>query len=112
MANGSAVDVVTGAQTWVLTDVGLFRLDPAGVQGPAANAALQRIGPPVRLAADENGVWVAGPAGIAHRDPVSGVWEAFTVPADIPTGPIFDVVPVGDDVWIGTPAGALRLRWR
>jgi hypothetical protein len=74
--------------------------------------ALARIGNAYRLAASAGYLWAAGPGGIAYRDPASGAWTAFTVPADLPAGPAVDVVQVGDDVWAATPAGAIRLRWR
>jgi ligand-binding sensor domain-containing protein len=112
VARGRARDVVAGAGVWALTDAGLFRLDGGGPRGPVRDAAIQRIGPPVRLTVADGRLWVAAPQGVAHLDPVTGAWEVFTVPADIPAGPILDVLPDGDDVWIAIPAGALRLRWR
>jgi hypothetical protein len=96
---------------WVITDGGLYRVAGSS-PGPLRDAALQRIGEPYRLAVAEGRLWVAGRRGIAHRDPVNGTWEAFTVPADIPPGPVVDVLAVGDDVWAATPGGAVRLRWR
>jgi len=112
VARDRARDVVVGAGIWALTDAGLFRLYGNGPRGPVRDAAIQRIGPPVRLAAADGRLWVAGPQGIAHLDPVTGAWETFTVPADIPAGPVLDVLPDGDEVWVAIPAGALRLRWR
>lgn len=112
IANGVALDVAIAEATWVLTDVGLFRLDTSSDPRPVGDAELQRVGPPLRLASDGRDVWVASPGGVAHWDAEVGRWEAFTVPLDIPAGPVLDVVPMGDDVWVGTPAGAYRLRWR
>jgi hypothetical protein len=79
---------------------------------PVRDPMLSRIGEPYRLSAAEGYLWVAGPGGIAYRDPSSGAWTAFTAPVDLPAGPVVDVLPVGDDVWAATPAGAIRLRWR
>jgi hypothetical protein len=88
----------------------IYTLD--GPALPLRDGALERIGPAFRLAMEDARLWVAGPRGIAHRDPVTGAWEAFMVPSDIPWGPVVDVLPEGDDVWAATPAAAVRLRWR
>ena len=79
---------------------------------PLRDPMLTRIGDAYRLAAGDGRLWVAGPGGIAYRDPSSGAWTAFTAPGDVRAGPVVDVLPVGDDVWAATPAGAIRLRWR
>ena len=106
---GRITDVAVLADTvFAVADGRLLR------SGLVANdPALERIGSIFRLHAASGRVWVAGPRGIAHRDPVTGSWEAFTTPEDIPvTAPVLDVLPLGDDVWVATPAGAIRLRWR
>jgi ligand-binding sensor domain-containing protein len=64
------------------------------------------------LAADGTGVWVAGDAGAARWDPAARAWSVYLVPHDIPAGPVLSVYPDGDRVWLGTPAGALRLDLR
>lgn len=87
-------------------------IDVRGPGTPLRDAALDRIGQPFRLALHDGQLWVAGPGGIARRDPVSRVWQAFTVPEDVHAGPVVDVFPDGDWVWAATPAGAVRLRWR
>lgn len=79
---------------------------------PVRDAALDRIGPALRLAWADDHVWVAGPRGIAVMDAITRRWAAFTVPEDLPAGPVTDVLPAGDYVWAATPAGAVRLRWR
>jgi ligand-binding sensor domain-containing protein len=112
LANGRVLDVAGVAGTWILAEAGLYHLDDSGLRGPIRAAALGRIGSPIRLSADAERLWVAAAGGIAHLDPVSGVWETFTVPGDIPWGPVLDVLPMGEDVWVGTPGGAVRLRWR
>jgi ligand-binding sensor domain-containing protein len=102
--------VIDGDDVWLIAGEQLYRSESAGA--PERDPALERIGPPFRLALQDGRLWVAGPRGIAHRDPVTGAWEAFTTPADIPAGPVLDVVPTGNDVWAATPLGAVRLRWR
>jgi hypothetical protein len=87
-------------------------IDVDGTGAPIRDAVLDRIGPPYRLALADGRLWVAGPAGIAHRDPSTRAWQAFSVPEDVPAGPVVDVVPDGEWVWAATMAGAARLRWR
>jgi ligand-binding sensor domain-containing protein len=112
VTGGRILDLTTGTATWFLTRAGVYRLGQDGVRGPLRDANLERIGPLVRLAGGGRGLWVAGQGGIARLDPQSGIWESFTVPADLPSGPVLDVLSAGDDVWVATPAGAVRLRWR
>ncbi len=112
ITGGRILDLATGAATWILGQAGIYRLGSDGLRGPVRDANLDRIGPVVRLAADGRDLWVAGRNGIARLDPESGAWEVFTVPADIPSGSVLDVLPEGRDVWAATPAGAVRLRWR
>lgn len=112
ITGGRILDVATGSVTWLLGQAGIYRLGPDGLRGPLRDANLDRLGPLVRLALDGRDLWVAGRNGIARLDPESGAWEVFTVPADIPSGPVLDVAPAGSDVWAATPAGAVRLRWR
>jgi ligand-binding sensor domain-containing protein len=83
-----------------------------GWSGPIRDASLDAIGPPLRLAGEDGRLWVAGGRGVAHREPESGAWRAFEIPGDIPVGPVLDALPLGEYVWIATPAGALRLRWQ
>ncbi|MGD8276746.1 MAG: hypothetical protein PVH00_01915 [Gemmatimonadota bacterium] len=109
---GPVLDLATGSATWFLSPAGIFRLGPEGLRGPVRDVNLDRIGPAFRLASDGADLWVAGRNGIARLDGASGAWEVFTVPADIPSGPVLDVLPLGADVWAATPAGAVRLRWR
>jgi len=73
--------------------------------GRVRDAELQRVGPPLRLAADGRDVWVAGPRGVARLDAEMGRWEAFTVPFDIPAGPVLDVFAIarergGYGIWV------------
>jgi ligand-binding sensor domain-containing protein len=102
--------ILTDSVSVAIVEGQIYWLD--GPALPLRDGALERIGPAFRLAAEDQHLWVAGPRGIAHRDPVNGAWEAFTVPSDIPWGPVVDVLPEGDDVWAATPAAAVRLRWR
>ncbi|HET9984936.1 MAG TPA: hypothetical protein VFQ38_15160 [Longimicrobiales bacterium] len=101
---------VAGA-VWAVTSDALYRFDGANwlvVRDPT----LGSIGRPTSLASDDGQLWVAGARGIAHFDPASQIWTSYTVGADLPAGPVWSVLPRGDDVWAATPAGALRLRWR
>ncbi len=102
---------VSDSATFAIVEGDLYRAD-GPPSGALRDAALDRIGPALRLAQQGETLWVAGPRGIARRDAQSGRWEAYTVPDDITAGPVVDVLPVGDDVWAATPAGAVRLHWR
>jgi len=108
-ARRSVADVAQAdAILWLIMDEQLHRADRPG---PERDGALDAIGPAFRLAVEDGRLWVAGARGIAHRDPMTGAWEAFTSPQDLP-GPVVDVLPAGADVWVATPQGAIRLRWR
>jgi ligand-binding sensor domain-containing protein len=111
--SGRISDVATATDAvFVLIGDVLYTLTGEGWSGPLRDASLDAIGPPLRLATAEGRLWVAGGRGVAHRDPESGAWRAFEIPGDIPVGPVLDVKPLGEYVWIATPAGALRLRWK
>jgi len=108
---GRVTDVVAD-DSLMFVIAGNLIFDVSGTGTPIRDAALDRIGPPVRLAIRDGQLWAAGRRGIARRDPGNHVWQAFTVPEDVHAGPVADVLPDGDHVWAATPAGAVRLRWR
>jgi ligand-binding sensor domain-containing protein len=109
---GPVLDVaVADDAVHALTPDGLFRFESGVWQGPE-RAALARIGRPHRLASDGEGLWITGERGVAHLAAGQGVVIDYLVPADIPAGPVLDVRPAGEHIWIATPAGALRLRRR
>lgn len=100
-----------GDALFVITADALHRLDGTGWAGPLRDG-VAGLGQLHALAAADGQLWVAGDGGVARYDQESGVWTRYLQPADIPEGPVWDVLPAGDDVWLATPAGALRLRWR
>jgi hypothetical protein len=102
--------VATADGPFVVVD-GLVRRSGPGA-AIVRDAALDRIGPALRLAWADGRLWVAGSRGIAVMEAATRRWIAFTVPEDLPAGPVTDVAPAGDVVWAATPAGAIRLRWR
>ncbi len=97
---------------YVLIGEALHMWTAEGWSAPIRDASLDAIGPPLRMAGEDGVLWVAGGRGVAYRDAGSGAWRAFEIPGDIPIGPVLDVRPAGEFVWVATPAGALRLRWR
>jgi len=97
---------------WAITPDALWRLDPAAGWAPVRDATLQSIGRPLALAGDADGLWVAGATGVAHYVAATRAWRSFTVGADLPAGPVSAVLPLGDAVWLATPAGAVRLPLR
>jgi len=86
--------------------------DIRGSSAPVRDGMLDRIGPALRLAASDGWLWVAGQRGVAYRDPANHTWQALPVPEDVPAGPILDLMPAGNDIWLATPIGAVRMRWR
>jgi ligand-binding sensor domain-containing protein len=108
---GSLADVVADdSLMFVISADGVVDVDGTGA--PIRDAVLDRVGSPFRLVLANGRLWVAGPGGIAHRDPATRAWQAFTVPEDVPAGPVVDVVADGEWVWATTMAGAVRLRWQ
>jgi len=65
-----------------------------------------------KLVASDDAIWVAGDQGAARWDPAAGEWSTYLVGSDIPIGPVLDVLPDGNRLWLATPAGALRLELR
>ncbi len=110
IARGLIIDVaVADDALYALTETGLRRYANGAWSGPVGDA---RIGRAHRLALAPGALWVAGDAGAARLDLATGAWLTFVAPVDITAGPVMDVLPWGDDVWLATPAGAVRLRWR
>jgi ligand-binding sensor domain-containing protein len=106
----SAVVAVAGNVFAIAGEELYRRVD--GVWGtPIRDAAIGRLGRLVDLAAEGPRVWVAGGGGAAMLALPDGGWSLFGVPGDIPAAPR-RILPAGDDVWLATAAGALRLRWR
>jgi hypothetical protein len=107
-------DVVSaGGITTALTPDALYRRGIDGAwTGPLREPSLGRLGRLYRVGADAGQLWVAGNGGAARYDERSERWFFYLVGSDIPEGPVIDVLPDGGDVWLATPAGALRLKWR
>jgi len=64
------------------------------------------------MIATDAAVWVGGDGGAARWDPATGEWSAYLVGSDVPVGPVFGVLPAGNELWLATPIGALRLELR
>ena len=109
---GRVVDVrPVGDALFVLTEDALYRWDAAGWTGPFRDG-VELLGRLRTLAAADGQLWVAGDGGVVRFDLDTRLWTSYLRPMDIPETPVVDVLPMGDDVWLATPAGALRLRWR
>jgi len=109
---GRVVDVrPVGDAMFVLTEDALYRWDADGWTGPL-HEGVHALGRLTALAAADGQLWVAGEGGVARLDLETQRWTTYLRPTDIPETPVYDVLPMGDDVWLATPAGALRLRWR
>ena len=98
-----------GGDLWVLTADGLHHRPQSGEWQTYREPALAGIGALRRLEADAAGLTIAAEQGAAYREAASGQWRYYTVPADVPAAPVASAIRVGDFIWLGTPAGALRL---
>lgn len=108
---GTIVDVAAAGSVLYATDGNsLYRRSDGVWSGP--ERVDQATGRVVRLVATPTHLWIAGQRGVAVRDFATGAWLTFAVPDDVPAGPVSDLLVTGDDVWVATPAGAMRLRWR
>jgi hypothetical protein len=61
------------------------------------------------LIEDHGDLWILGARGAAVRRAESAAWSYYSAPEDIPEGPVRDLLPLGDVIWLATPAGALRV---
>jgi ligand-binding sensor domain-containing protein len=115
---GPTLDVaaIPGALVVLTPDALFLRQQAAGGEpvwsGPLREPFQAGLGRGHALAAGDGQLWVAGDAGVARLDLGTGLWTFYTVPGDVPEGPVHGVLPDGEHVWLATPGGALRLRWR
>lgn len=92
------------------------QLLPIAASAPAARAAspaipvdLRGIGRVLRMAADGRAAFVGGTEGVLAWDRHGGGVRRLAVPGDLP-GPALDLLATDAWLWVGTPAGLLRLR--
>lgn len=114
---GRVVDVLPeDDQLLAITEDALFRFDGAAWHGPFREASLGGLGRLHTLAAAGGQLWIAGQGGVARWDraaqPDAPFWTFHLGGLDLPPGPIRDVLPLDDHVWVSTPSGAMRLEWR
>ena len=92
---------------------GIYRRGATGWEGPVREPAASGVGRLLRIVGSAGALWVSGTDGVARaeyaRDPSLQTWTVYRTPQDVPQGPVYDVLPLGDHVWIGTAFGALRL---
>lgn len=74
----------------------------------AAPLDLRAVGRVRRLVADERSVVVGGSDGLIQWQRRTGSVRRLTVSGDLP-GPVLDLVLAGPWLWVGTPAGLLRV---
>jgi hypothetical protein len=95
-----------------VTSQGLWTRGASGWRGPVRLPLIAGLGRITTAKTDGNALWIGGERGVARYTPATGEVISFIAPSDIPSGPVFDVVPAGNYVWLATPLGALRLSWR
>lgn len=99
-------------EVWGATPAGLWRFDGAVWQGPLREVSQGGVGEILRLRAGEDGFWVAGTGGAARLDPEADSWRYLLVGRDLETGPVRDVLQVGDRVLLATPGGVAWVAWK
>lgn len=102
---------VAAGALWAATPRALWRWDGAAWRGPLRAVSTGGVGRILRIRADGDALWVAGAGGAARRDPESGAWLHLAAGATIPGGPVTDVLPSGERVWVATPEGSVRIDW-
>jgi ligand-binding sensor domain-containing protein len=93
---------------FALAEDALYRIE-SGRAPTVLHEPAQRIGRLYALAVSGNRLFVAGNAGLAAYDESTHAWTWYSIPSDIPAGPVRDVAVDGEFIWLATPAGALRL---
>src|SRR5262245_23474523 len=107
---GNFLDVVSVSDTIIAVgSEGLWTKGATSWRGPLRLPLLAGLGRLLTVRADGAAVWIAGERGVARYTPASGEIISFLAPNDLPSGPVYDVAPAGNYVWLATPLGALRL---
>jgi ligand-binding sensor domain-containing protein len=92
-----------------LTPSGIHQFD--GTTWTSLPRELVAHGTLYRLARAPDGtLWVTSDRAASARDPTTNIWRSWLVPNDIPLGPVRGIAVAGNNVWLATPAGAVRLR--
>jgi ligand-binding sensor domain-containing protein len=106
---GRVVDVTPAfGVVFALAEDAVYRIEANGMQTELREPA-QRLGRLYALAVSGDRLFVGGNGGLATYDESTRGWTYYSVPSDIPAGPVRDVIVAGDFIWLATPAGALRL---
>ena len=95
-----------------VTDRGIIMRATEGWVEVPPHASYATIGRFISIKASNDRVWFGGTNGLAEWQPATNTWRHLRVPADIPEGPIYDVVQQNGRLWLATPAGALGLQWK
>jgi len=91
-----------------LTPAAVHRFEGGRWTAASQEGALAGLGRLLRLHVDTDGtIWVGGEGGAASLG--QGAVRTWLVPDDIPAGPVRGLLVDGDNLWVATPAGALRL---
>jgi hypothetical protein len=105
---GPVTDVaVTGDTVLVLTPEALYRRTVAGWSPPDPLPAA--VGPLLRVEVLNGVTYVTGYRGAARTHARGAGWDYYTAPDDVPEGPVRDLLPGAESLWLATPAGALRI---
>lgn len=93
------------------TDDAVMALAPRGGREPQRVQALDalQVGRVTRVAIDERTMWLAGTEGVVMLSRTSGALRVLRVGIDLP-GPVLDLLPQRDWLFLGTPQGLVRYR--
>lgn len=110
---GGVRDVASGSGfVGAITESALFEFEGGEWIGPIREPARGGLGRLERVVAADGMLWISGQGGVGRRSLDGGNWVFHMAGDDLPSAPVLDLTPAGDDVWLATLAGALRLRWR
>lgn len=99
----------SSTQAVAVTPTGLAVLDANGLS--VHDAAIGAIGRAYDLRSTADALYVLGTRGFVEISFDGKPARYLTTGSDLPDGPVKDVLRIGNDVWVATPAGATRLRW-
>lgn len=113
LRGGRIVDVQVGEDAiYAAGEEAYFQFSGGEWTETQRGGAQARVGRVRRIAVEGGALWLGGERGLARLEIATGLWTYFIAGQELPPGPVRAVVPIGEHVWVATPAGAFRLRWR
>ena len=105
---GPVMDVAASGDTvYVLTSDALYRRTPTGWSPPDLLPGV--VGPLLTVRVVDGRPAVTGFRGVARAHARGAGWDYYRAPDDVPEGPVRDLLPGAETLWLATPAGAMRI---